>query len=197
MDRKMLYNDKIKYLNCNSGIIQFNDSASQNMQIIGDIFNVKVGIVPGKKKIFQNDQLGNVYINTSNGTKKFIWIKSFPTENIELNNHLLHYKDELLARKCAKFTEHNWFSWMTRNQKFMESNKGKACIYVPMISRNETPFFKGTVDYFDGSLLCLLPKSNINIDEWIKKLNDKKFMNQYNFSGRCKFSQGNLSKSVI
>jgi hypothetical protein len=79
----------------------------------------------------------------------------------------------------------------------MESNKGKECIYVPMISRNETPFIKGSVDYFDGSMLCLLPKKEINIDEWIEKLNDKKFIYQYNFSGRCKFSQGNLSKSII
>ena len=41
-------------------------------------------------------------------------------------------------------------------------------------TREKKPFFKEKIGYFDGSVLALIPKEDVDLDEWVNLLNDKK-----------------------
>ena len=74
------------------------------------------------------------------------------------------------------------------------------CIYVNSKTRNKKPFFKEKIDYFDGSLLALIPKKEINIDEWLYVLNnsEEEFKKQgFIVGNKYQFTQKSLSKFII
>ncbi len=115
------YNDEIRICINNNNLIQFvqqNTNLEQSFTYIKDFFNVYVGIVSGKEQVFHNEEYGNIQVLTDkdiNGTlciKKNIYIKTFPTNNNDLNNYMLEYKDILMSRKIRKITEKNWFEWV-------------------------------------------------------------------------------------
>ena len=58
----------------------------------------------------------------------------------------------------------------------MNQLKGNDCIYVNCKTRCKQPFYKGKVDYFDGSVLCLFPKETLNLDHYINLLNNSNFL---------------------
>jgi adenine-specific DNA-methyltransferase len=193
-------NGKDVYCNVNNGIITFSDN-----KIIGnpitDLFNVYVGLVSGRDEIYRVP-FGNIDIlNDKDRIEKFIFTEIFPTNHIEIDNHLLEYKSDLLERKIKKFSEKNWFEWgAPRNISSIKTHWNQPCIYVRNITRNKEVAFIGNVQYFGGSLLCLIPKNNIIISELekiVKYLNSEVFQKDYIYAGRFKIGHKQISNAII
>lgn len=200
LEKKMLYNDKMMYINNNGGFITFSDKLLSNVKTIGDYFDVYVGFVTGRDDVFQHDTLGNIDVLWSKDkVKKFILIDKFPTSNKDINDHLLKHKDVLINRKIRKFNDQNFYQWGgLRNIEFVEKNKGKQCIYLRNMSRKNEVAFSGIVDYFGPGLFMLYPKnSKVNIDKIIKCLNGKEFQQDFIYADRFKIGNNQLSKSRI
>tara|TARA_A100001015_G_scaffold295435_1_gene374399 strand:+ start:404 stop:1567 length:1164 start_codon:yes stop_codon:yes gene_type:complete len=167
--------------------------------LLSNYFSIKVGLVSGANQIFEHNGLieqdtiniiCSDYFNTK--TKK----KYYLTENQE-HPVLKIYKDKLINRKIREFGEHNWHEWgAIRNINFMKEMKGTPCIFVNCKTRKKNPFFIDKVDYFDGSMLCLIPTQNLNLEHWrdILNNNDKLFKIQGMLVGkRYSFTQKTLS----
>lgn len=182
------------YCNVKNGIITFSESKEEEGKNIEDLFDVYVGIVSGKDEVYKVS-FGNIEVLTDKDkVDKFIFIKEFPSENEDINRHLLDNKEELLERKIKKFTDKNWFEWgAPRNIKTIENNLGKPCIYVKNMTRQKEVAFIGKVQYFGGSLLCLIPKDKINLNETVQYLNTELFKKDYTYSGRFKIGHKQLS----
>jgi adenine-specific DNA-methyltransferase len=159
---------------------------------LSQIFDVKVGMVSGADKVFKNDTYGNMTIQSSNGTNKYILLKT-PPEG-EVKSYLISHKEDLMSRRIRKFDDNNWYQWgCLRNVSFMETNIGNDCIYCATLTRKNPVFKRGTVSYFDGSLLCLFPKSEIHLDTYLQYLNSDKFLKNFLYAGRYKVGQKSLS----
>jgi adenine-specific DNA-methyltransferase len=159
---------------------------------LSQIFDVKVGMVSGADKVLKNDTYGNMTIQSSNGANKYILLKTPPEGEVE--SFLISHKEDLMSRRIRKFDDNNWYQWgCLRNVSFMETNIGKDCIYCATLTRKNPVFTKGTVSYFDGSLLCLFPKSEIQLDTYLQYLNSDKFLKNFLYAGRYKVGQKSLS----
>ena len=197
---KTFVNGKELYCNINNGIITFSETKASGYSI-KDKFNVFVGMVSGRDNIYRNS-LGNIDILIDKDKLvKYIFTDTFPTEDANINNYLLKYKTELINRRIKKFTEDNWFEWgAPRNMSNIKSYWGKLCIYVKNMTRNKIIAFKGKVQYFNGSLLCIVPINDIKEDEIekiIDYMNSEPFQNNYIYSGRFKIGHKQLSSSII
>lgn len=214
------YNDEIRICINNNNLIQFvkQEEKLNTFFRIKDFFNVYVGIVSGKEKVFNNEEYGNIDIIINKDIKKkCIYIKNFPTSNNNLNNYMLENKDILMSRKIKQFTEKNWFEWgALRNIKIVENNIGKKCVYIKNITRSNIVAFISTVSYFNGSLLMLLPKEpvqsqNGDIPSEIRNLNEEELdlflltivekinnnRHRYIFSNRFKITHKQLSNFIL
>ena len=202
--------EKTMYININSGIITFSEDEMIGKKI-EELFDVYVGIVSGKDEVYKNE-IGNIEVLVSKSQKeRFIYIESFPSENENINNYLLENKEQLLKRKIKKFTEKNWYEWgAPRNIKTVKENINKTCIYVNTITRNSEIAFIDKVQYFGGSLLCLIPKissgsgelegtglSCEKLNKIVEHLNSSIFKKDYIYSGRFKIGHKQLSNAVI
>lgn len=169
---------------------------------LSDFFEVKVGIVSGANDIYQNDELGNVEIICSDfirtkKRKKFIFFeRDYPKSILE---YLSKFKERLISRRIRDFDEDNWFEWgAVRNLE--EMKKSGSCIYVNSKTREERPFFKEEVGYFDGSILALIPKENLDLDEWVELLNNNRdsFAEQGMVVGnKLQLTQNSLSNFLV
>jgi adenine-specific DNA-methyltransferase len=191
--KKLLYNDKNKILKCENGNIYFIDEEDENTTVIlSTLFDIKVGMVSGADKIFKSEKMGNLTLKTFTGDNKYIYLDRFPTEE-PIKSYLQSHKDQLISRKIKKFNDTNWFMWgCPRNISFMDTNIGKDCIYCATITRKTPVFIKGTITHFDGSLLCLFPKENIDLNKVVEYLNSDKFLSNFKFAGRYKLGQKSL-----
>lgn len=184
---KTIVNEEDKYCMVRNGIITFSDSEKQG-KVLEEDFNVYVGIVSGKDEVYKVEY-GNIEILTDKDkVDKFIYITEFPSNNEEINNQLESNKEVLIERKIRRFTEKNWFEWgAPRNIQAINANLGKPCIYVRNMTRQKEVAFKGTVQYFGGTLLCLVPRNDkVDLDDVVKKLNNDDFKRDYMYSGRFK-----------
>ena len=182
------------------GFIKFDDGTKK--QTLDTFFDVKVGIVSGANNIYHNNHLGNIEIICSDflatqKRKKFIFYENdVPTDVL---SYLNKNKNRLINRKIKSFNESNWFQWgAVRNLNRMEM-KG-YCIYVNSKTRSEKPFFKEKVGYFDGSILALYSKDNIDLDKWVNRLNNSRndFFEQGMVVGnKYQFTQKSLSKFLL
>lgn len=197
--KKTLYNNQQKYLINTNGTVTFSDTEITNSSIISDYFDVYVGMVTGKESVYKNDTFGNItLLNKKNIRDKYIFIHEFPTSNEELNKYMLENKDILINRKIKKYTEKNWWLWgAPRNQKNIENNIGKKCIYVSNLTRNKEVAFEGKVEYFGGALLMLLPKQEVDLKKIVEYLNSDTFKENYTFSGRFKIGHRQLCNASI
>ena len=195
--KKTLYNDQLKYLINTNGIITFSNTEITNNFIIGDYFNVYVGMVTGKETVYKNNEFGNItLLNKKNVRDKYIFIKVFPTPDENLNNYMLENKDILINRKIKSYTEQNWWLWgAPRNMINIEYNMGKKCIYVSNLTRNKEVAFEGKVEYFGGALLMMIPKKEIDLKKIVKYLNSDTFKENYTFSKRFKIGHKQLCNS--
>jgi len=189
---KTLVNQEEKVCNVRNGIITFSDK-QESGKILEEDFNVYVGIVSGKDEVYKVEY-GNIEVLTDKDkVENFIYITEFPSGDKDIDEQLESNKEVLMERKIRKFTEKNWFEWgAPRNIQTINSNLGKPCIYVRNMTRQKEVAFKGKVQYFGGTLLCLIPKTDINLDEVVKKLNSDDFKKDYLYAGRFKIGHKQL-----
>ena len=208
--KKVLYNNKLKYIINSDGLITFNDININNNVMFKDYFDIYVGIVNGNEKIYKNANLGNIEVlNGENKVSKYIYIDKFPCDNDQVNEYLLEHKKKLLERGIKKFNENNWFEWgAPRNIKTINKNIGKDCIYIYNLTRVKNISFVDKVRYFGGSLIMLLPKkecpaqkncasSECNLNNIVKYLNSDAFKDNFIYSGRFKIGHRQISNFYI
>ncbi len=179
--------DGIYNLKNNNGIISFSDKKSNEK--LGDYFEIKVGAVSGADKIFEN----------ADG-EEFVYSKTCKTGELKKmlyqRNHedLLAHKTQLAKRKIKKFSDEDWFMWgRPVNFKF-----GQPRIYVNCKTRNKEPFFMNSCERWDGSILALFPKRNMDLPKATKILNGLDW-NKLGFmtGGRYLFTQKSLKEAPI
>lgn len=200
MSKTTVVNGKEVFCNVNKGIITFSDSEVYGSPI-DSRFNVYVGLVSGRDEIYRVP-FGNIDIlNDKDRVEKYIFTESFPTENAKIDTHLQSHKVELLERKIKKFSENNWFEWgAPRNISSIQKFKGKSCIYIRNMTRNKEVAFIGQVQYFGGSLLCLVPKNNMTESELqkvIQHINSITFQKDYMYAGRFKIGHKQISTAIL
>ena len=197
--KEVLYNDELLHIVNNEGLITFKKQSNSTSVSFKDYFDIHVGLVTGKESVYKSKEHGNMeLLNAEDKVERYIYIEEFPSNNEKLNNYLLSYKDELISRKIRKFNEKNWFEWgAPRNKKTIEENIGKECIYVNNLTRRENIAFKGTVKYFGGGLIILIPKKKMNLDNIVCYLNGEVFKSNFMFSGRFKIGHRQISHSEV
>jgi adenine-specific DNA-methyltransferase len=175
------------------GIVTFSDTAVPGTPL-QDLFDIYVGLVSARDSVFKSPLGRHTILCDKDTTETFILETTFPTPDPAINAHLLAHKQELLDRKIRTFTESNWFEWgAPRNRAAMESNLGKPCIYVRNVTRKEQVAWKGTVQYFGGSLLCMIPRTeNVGLDRIVAVLNSAETRQNYTYSGRFKIGHKQL-----
>lgn len=199
IEKKILYNDKIKFIINSNGIITFEDEKTNNNIIFEDYFNIYVGLVSGKEEIYKNKELGNIdVLNGEDKIDKYIYIDKYPCENDKINNYLFENKKILIERKIRKFNDNNWFEWgAPRNINIIKNNIGKDCIYIYNLTRKTKIAFLGKVNYFGGGLIILIPKKNCDLTNIISYLNSNTFKQNFLYSGRFKIGHRQISNFFI
>jgi adenine-specific DNA-methyltransferase len=175
----------------------FSDNEVKGIRV-EELFDVYVGLVSGKDEVYKVP-IGNIEVLVDKDrVEKFIYTEKFPTDNEDINNHLLENKEELLQRKIKKFTEKNWYEWgAPRNIRTIQKNLNEPCIYVKNMTRQKEVAFIGKVQYFGGTLLCLIPKTKINLEEIVQYINTEIFQRDYMYAGRFKIGHKQLSNANL
>ena len=196
--KTLINNIELNLINT-SGILTFSSDILTNQVKLEEYFDIFVGMVSGKESVFKNSQFGNIEILNGNGKNdKYIMLNKFPSSNDELNRYLNTHKEELISRRIKKFTETNWWDWgAKRNINNIIKNYGKQCIYVTILSRKKDIAFTGTVQYFGGGLIQLIPKVNVDLDKMVNYFNSAEFQKNYLYSGRIKLGHKQLCNSLI
>lgn len=199
IEKKVLYNDKLLHITNSNGLITFGEKKNDNSIMFQDYFNIYVGLVSGKETVFKNSKLGNIEVlNGEDKIEKYIYIEEFPSENEEINKHLLKHKKELIERRIRKFNENNWFEWgAPRNKTTIDANLTNKCIYIYNLTRKSKVSFVNNVNYFGGGLIMLIPKKDCNLDKIVSYINSQTFKENFMFSGRFKIGHRQISNSFI
>lgn len=157
---------------------------------LADLFEVKVGGVSGADNIYTHPE-GNLEFvcsrtATTGKTRRMIHNLRHP--------HLESHKETLLARRIRKFDESNWWKWGRDYHK-----SAAARIYVNIKTRNKRPFFKHPCMAYDGSVLALFPKMEMDIDRAIELLNTSVPWEELGFivDGRHLFTQRSLATLLL
>ena len=197
---KTIVNNKEVFCNVNKGIITFSESEVVGYPIDSE-FNVYVGLVSGRDEIYRVPFGNTDILNDKDRVEKYIFTESFPTNNIQIDTHLETHKAELLQRKIKKFSESNWYEWgAPRNVSSIKKSWGQRCIYVRNMTRNKEVAFIGNVQYFGGTLLCLIPKNEMTeseLEKVIQHLNSATFQKDYVYAGRFKIGHKQISTAII
>jgi adenine-specific DNA-methyltransferase len=193
-------NGKEMICTCRNGILSFTDTNPRGTAV-DELFHVYVGLVSGRDEIYRQP-FGNLTVRLDKDTtEKFIFADTFPTTDSDINAHLLKHKQALLDRKIKKFSETNWYEWgAPRNMKSMKQYWGRPCIYVRNLTRNKEVAFKGTVEWFGGALLCLVPKKEMDtstLERILSYLNSELFQKQYLYAGRFKIGHKQISNALL
>ena len=203
-------NGKSVYCNVNKGIVTFSDTevptgavavAEAASSSFDSRFHVYVGIVSGRDEIYRSP-LGNIEVLTDKDrVDRFIYTTEFPSNYPEIDEHLLKHKDELLERRIKKFSESNWFEWgAPRNISSIRKYWAHPCIYIRNITRQKEVAFIRNVQYFGGSLLCLVPKTDAAaaaLDQIVEYLNSPVFQKDYMYAGRFKIGHKQISTAIM
>jgi len=200
IEKKVLYNDKLRYITNGNGLITFGDDETEEQQVrFQDYFDVYVGLVTGKEDVYKNSEIGNINVlNGENKVEKYIYIETYPCENEKINRHLLNHKTDLIERGIRKFNENNWFEWgAPRNISTIRANLEKECIYIYNLTRTPHVAFIGKVQYFGGGLLLLIPKKKCNLTKIVSYINSGRFKENFMFSGRFKIGHRQICNSCI
>ncbi len=197
--KKTVVNGQEKFCNVNKGIITFSDTEIEGNSV--DLhFHVYVGQVSGRDEIYRKEY-GNIDLLMDKGkSDKFIFTQTFPTGNTQVDSHLLANKTALMERKIKSFTESNWFEWgAPRNLTSIQKYWGKPCIYVRTMTRNKEVAFIGNVQYFGGTLLCLIPRQEEEnkLNTVISHMNSAEFQKNYMYAGRFKIGHKQISSAIL
>jgi adenine-specific DNA-methyltransferase len=196
----VIVNDKEMNCNIHRGIITFSNDEIEGMHV-DELFNVYVGMVTGKDEVYRVP-FGNINVLVNKDCiEKFIYVDTFPTNNDDINHHLLKHQTELIDRKIRKFSETNWFQWgAARNMSTIQKYRDRQCIYIKTMTRNSDVAFIDKVQYFGGTLLCLIPKNDIEpsvLQNIVKYMNSDAFKKDYLYSGRFKVGQKQISSAIL
>jgi len=199
IDKKVLYNNKIRYITNCKGLITFCEEINDNNYTFRDYFDVYVGLVSGKEKVYKNEEYGNIEVlNAENKVDKYIYIDKYPCDNDNINKHLLDNKKELIEREIRKFNENNWFEWgAPRNISTINKNIGKECIYISNLTRKKKVSFLGKVSYFGGGLIMIKPKIKCDLEKIVDYMNSDTFKYNFIYSGRFKIGHRQICNSNI
>lgn len=200
IDKKVLYNDKLLYISNSNGLITFREEENNtNNVLFQDYFEIYVGLVSGREKVYKNEEIGNIKVlNGEDKIDNYIYIKNFPCDNEKINKHLSHHKKDLIERRIRKFNDSNWFEWgAPRNINTMKNSIGEDCIYIYNLTRKSKVSFLSKVNYFGGSLIMLKPKKKCNLDDIVSYINSDKFKDNFIFSGRFKIGHRQICNSYI
>lgn len=74
---------------------------------------------------------------------------------------------------------------------------GKECVYMCNLTRKNKVAFVGSVQYFGGSLIMLIPKVKCDLQKIVDYLNNETFKSNFMFSGRFKIGHRQLANSVV
>jgi adenine-specific DNA-methyltransferase len=189
-----------------SGILTFPTSvasASTAASPLSDTFDAYVGLVSGKDDVYRNSEVANIDVLVDLGrTERFLFPEMFPTGSAAADAHLLANKDALLSRRIKKFSETNWWSWgAPRNLAAIRARWGAPCIYVRNMTRQRQVAAVGSVAYFGGTLICLVPKdpamSATELQTFADALNSETFQKDYMYAGRFKIGHKQLCTALI
>jgi adenine-specific DNA-methyltransferase len=154
------------------------------------LFDVKVGGVSGADDIYTHPE-GNlefVYSRTAKTgeTRRMIYNIRHP--------HLEQYKARLLARRVQKFDESNWWQWGRDYCKIPGPR-----VYVNGRTRNRRPFFTHPCEAYDGSILALFPKVEMDARRAVDLLNHAVPWEELGFivDGRYLFTQRTLATLML
>ena len=176
-----------KTFKLNDGQISF--VSDEYTKKFSDLFYVKVGAVSGNDKIFTHEDGNKEFVcsyTKTNGTLKKMF---YNVRNDYLNEH----KEILISRKIKKFTESNWWMW---GRGYYISSQDR--IYVNCKTRDKTPFFTHECKNYDGSILAIFPKQDIDIDKSIELLNSVDWDELgFKVGGRFCFSQKALENCYL
>ena len=121
---------------------------------------------------------------------------------------MLSHKSDLISRKIRKFSEKNWFEWgALRNRETIKTKLDRKCIYVSNITRAQNICFQGSVEYFGGGLIIMIPKEEItvntnkkiqiNLEKMTHYMNSESFKSNYMYSGRFKIGHKQLCNCLF
>ncbi|MGX2982523.1 Eco57I restriction-modification methylase domain-containing protein [Helicobacter sp. 23-1045] len=183
-----------KIFNCISGQIIF---TRKRYEIpFSSLFFVKVGAVSGADSIFANEKFGNMDFVCSFSAKTGKTKKMIYGDFGKNCAYLAEFKSQLKARKIKKFDEHNWWEW-GRDYHKSESPR----IYVNSKTRNKKPFFLHPCNAYDGSVLAIFPRfevDNASLQKICEMLNNVDW-EELGFvcDGRFLFSQRSLENCLL
>ena len=200
-------NEVEKTLVHSKGIITFRDLATQHPNInitpkkIEDLFDVFVGIVSGMDDVYRQP-FGNIDVIIDKTIReKFIFIDEYPSGNPQIDEHLAKNKERLLGRRIKKFNDNNWYEWgAPRNLKRIRNNLDEPCIYIRCLTRHSDPAFIDKVQYFGGTLLCLLPRKKMSpntLAYYRDFINHPDTIAEYTYSGRFKIGQKQVCQIIL
>lgn len=157
---------------------------------LADLFEVKVGGVSGADDIYAHPE-GNLDFvcsrtATTGETRRMICGLCHP--------HLERHKAALLARRVRIFDESNWWEW---GRDYCRSDSDR--IYVNGRTRNSRPFFRHLCKAYDGSILALFPKAELNLDRAVELFNEAVPWEELGFfvDGRFLFTQRSLATLML
>jgi adenine-specific DNA-methyltransferase len=190
---RTLVNNEEMFYTVNDGIITFNKNGTDKTILLSRLFDVYVGLVSGREDVYKVS-FGNIEVlNGEDKTERYLMIDEFPSGDEEIDEYLESKKEILMSRKIRKFNDENWFEWgAPRNRKIMENKAGDFCIYLKNMTRKNQVAFVGTVQYFGGSLLCLIPRIDITEEQLhlvVDYLNSDEFQENYIYAERFKIGQ--------
>lgn len=198
--------EKNVYCNVHNGIITFSDTKISGGVLIDTLFSTYVGLVSGKDEVYRVP-FGNIDVLVDKDrSDRYIFTDTFPTNNPEIDGHLNTHKINLLERRIKKFSERNWFEWgAPRNISSMRKYWGQDCIYVRNMTRHKDVAFIGKVQYFGGTLLCLVPKPDhtllpavpVDLQKIVEYLNSTDFQKDYVYAGRFKIGHKQLCSVLL
>ena len=183
-----------KIFNCVSGQIIFTHKRYEIP--FSSLFFVKVGAVSGADSIFANEKFGNMDFVCSFSAKTGKTKKMIYGDFGKNCAYLAEFKSQLKARKIKKFDEHNWWEW-GRDYHKSESPR----IYVNSKTRNKKPFFLHPCNAYDGSILAIFPRfevDNKDLQKICETLNNVDW-EELGFvcDGRFLFSQRSLENCLL
>jgi adenine-specific DNA-methyltransferase len=198
--KTVIVDGKEKFCSVVKGIVTFRDAEQAGISL-ESLFHVYVGLVSGRDEIYRVG-FGNIdLLCDKERVEKYIFPEVFPTKNAQIDAHLEANKAALLERKIRKFSEANWFEWgAPRNLTSIRAHWGKPCIYVRNMTRKSDVAFLGSVQYFGGTLLCLVPKAQMTaaaLEKTVQHLNSEAFQKDYIYSGRFKIGHKQISTALL
>ncbi|MCE2437561.1 MAG: class I SAM-dependent methyltransferase [Pseudomonadales bacterium] len=172
---------------CREGQILFKDTASSRL---GERFDVKVGAVSGADAAFVSEEFGDTQMVCSK-TRRDGRLR--PVIYNRWHWSLVRHKQRLLGRRIRQFDESNWWQW-GRNY----CNRPGPRIYVNGRTRCKQPFFVSETEAYDGSVLALMPRGDVDLDRAVAALNGTDWERLgFVCDGRFLFTQKSLENAPV